>query len=86
MSTMLPPLPTPSVFFSLTAYLVDLERAQDIRILDLHYERLIAYLTALRDVDAIPADKLLNLQDIFAGLYRRQFRDLGGKGRFDGDA
>jgi len=80
MTIVLPPLPSTAVSFSLTSYIVDLERAEDLQTLDLHHERLGAYLAALRDVDALPREDLRKLHELFAKLYRRQFCYLGSLG------
>lgn len=80
MAIELPRLPNTAIFFSLTAYAVDLERAQDLRTLDLHHERLGSYLMALRDVGAVPSNDLRKVQELFARVYRQQFAYLGSIG------
>lgn len=76
----IPRLPNTAIFFSLTAYGVDLERAQDLRTLDLHHERLGSYLMALRDMGAMPNHDLRTIQELFAKVYRQQFAYLGSIG------
>lgn len=80
MTIVLPSLPIPAVSFSLTSYVIDFERAQDLKTLDLHHERLGAYLAALRDVEALPREDLRKLHEVFATLYRQRFAYLGSQG------
>lgn len=75
-----PRLSNTALFFSLTAYAVDLERAQDLRTLDLHHERLGSYLMALRDMGAVPNNDLRKIEEFFARVYRQQFAYLGSIG------
>lgn len=80
MAIVLPPLPNLAIFFSLTSYAVDLERAHDLQTLDLHHERLGSYLMALRDAGALPSEDLRKLHQLFATLYHQQFSYLGSLG------
>lgn len=57
-----------------------IERAKSLQSLDLHHERLEAYLTALRDVEALPREDLRKLHELFANLYHQRFSYLGGQG------
>ncbi len=76
----LPPLPNLAIFFSLTSYAIDLERAHNLQTLDLHHKRLESYLMALRDASALPGEDLRKLNELFTTLYRQQFSHLGGAG------
>lgn len=72
-----PPLANAKVTHTLTTYVTDIERAFDLTMLELHYSRAGAYLSALKDVDAFPAAEIAGLLLFFDRLYQAQFQHLG---------
>ena len=70
-----------SVLASLKRYIEDIEDAPDLQHLDLHFHRAGAYVSAARDLGALPSEQIQALLITFDHLYRRGLARMTGEGR-----
>lgn len=73
----LPPLPSDRAVSAMAAFIADMDRAQDLPSLELHFHRAGAYLAALNDVQAISGASLQGCTLVLDSLYREHSRRLG---------